>query len=104
MRTITINKGNWTGEETTVKIYKGGTFKLFGERFRMKERKGADGCRTFTVTVDGYNSVLARGYELKYDKLSHLDCFVFTDSVGDIERSDKDDPFVAAIQVLSMIF
>jgi len=103
MRTITINKGNWTGEETTVKIYKGGTFKLFGERFRMKERKTKEG-RVFTVVRDGYNSVLARGYELKYDRCTHLNCFTFTDSYGDIERSDKDDPFVAAIQVLCMIF
>lgn len=103
MRTLTMNKADWSGEEVTVKIRKDGSFKVYDEEFKMKETKFSEGGSHFRVYRKGSQFPTIEGWELKYEKLTRLNSFMFSSLCGDIQREHKTDPYVAAIQVLYMI-
>lgn len=103
-RTLTINKGNWSGEDVTVRVKKDGSFKLFGETFKMSEKEdetGEKGEMLYTIT-DSNNNHVIYGFKTVSERLPRLNGVTFCH--GSIERNHKSNPYIAAIQVLCMIY
>lgn len=95
MRKLTVNKGNWSGEEITVNVRKDNSFKLFDYDFKLSAKYDEElGCTFYEVTSSSWDHALVTGY-----KDENGMCFM---SSSGVSREAK-DPFEAAIQVLSNI-
>jgi hypothetical protein len=76
MKKIEMNKGNWSGETGTVRIYANGGIKINGERFPVKV---SDDGRKATVEGSGVTALLMDdGY------------WYATTEMGSVVREEKD--------------
>lgn len=104
MKTITVNKSNWTGEEAEVKLYSDGrTFAIYGdEKFRIKKMSMFEGDTTwklYGVTSSGEE------YETDHNGWTFKDgSTMFQNWGGDIIRETTGDPREAAAFLMFMLF
>lgn len=116
MKTLEINKENWTGENGNVVLYADGkTFKIYDEKFRIIEKRTPahieDGEEIFPAYSDYKLQRLSyKGEWVDTDEKGSEDCldlyggkYVFKTWTGDIVRSDDRDPRIAAAKLLFMI-
>jgi len=100
MKTVEVNKGNWTGENGKVQLYADGTtFKIYGtEKFKIVS-DGDDAWKLMGVTSDGelYDTD-CRGYT--FDGPS----WYFQNWAGDIHRESTKDVRLAAAKLMFMLF
>lgn len=116
MKTIEINKSNWSGENGTVELFEDGrTFRIWDEKFRVVAKHN----EAFIDEETGEEIVPAHDeYSLEHKDLSEwrdMDChgsddwieghgYYFHNWTGEIERRDEDDIRLAAAKLIFNIF
>jgi len=104
MKTVRINKSNWSGEKADVQLYADGrTFKIYGtEKFKLiKKGNDFDGSSQWVianVTSKGWTETDYCGWT---DKSGWS---MFQNWTGDITRETTKDPRLAAAKLMFMLF
>ena len=94
MRTLKINKENWSGEQATLMVTKDGSFEVYGYRFKLTQTSPIG----FEVTGEGWDYPLVHG--LKVDDTWVAASGRTVDALeGPYSREDA-DPVAAAAKVL----
>ncbi len=104
MKTLTINKSNWSGENGDVKLYSDGkTFSIYGdEKFKIKKVGQFEGSTEWVLL-----GVRSDGTTYETDNSGWTEnsgWTVFQNWGGDITRDTTDDPRLAAAQLMFMLF
>lgn len=88
MQTITMNRGDWSGKEVTIKLKKDNSFQLFGYTFKVSFPTED----TLVVTGDDWSEPLFTGFKYANEDLWYVsDC--------GISRENK-DAIEAVVQLL----
>lgn len=103
MKTVEINKHNWSGESGKVKLYADGkTFAIYGdEKFKLKKKGKFEGETEWAIMGKGSDG----WYETdNYGWTSDSGWSMFQNWGGDIIRETTKDPRLAAAQLMFMLF
>lgn len=104
MKTIEINKHNWSGETGKVKLYADGvTFVIYGnEKFKLKKKGKFEGETQWAVM--SVNSDGSLSETDNYGWTSDSGWTLFQNWTGDLTRETTKDPRLAAAQLMFMLF
>lgn len=104
MKTVKINKSNWTGEEGEVKLYADGkTFAIYGdEKFRLRKAGEFEGETEWKLMSVDSNGKVSETDNVGWT--SDSGWTMFQNWGGDIIRETTKDPRLAAAELMFMLF